>query len=590
MVTSLANYAEMLNTYIFTFNTISINAQINPNLQLTTSTNSESYRIGDTLSLNYNVKNFGTNNVNAKLEVKVRFPAPDNTEHDLMPSLVRIWNNDSCCGDPKLRIGNDCEEGRYLMQYKNDYYCCKKPAKVQSPLPNCPITNNVVIPPNYPPNPTEWAGGLFKYPFRSDDGLPNGEYEITAQLKGQNNQDIVEPSVVRINKISANNLPTITLTSCQEITQSGNYILDRDIVSSIASPGNFIKPCLNIHDTINVHINCEGRSITAQHVMVIANVGDFSIKNCNLKEQGINTLTFEILEANNGLITNNNFGDFIVSVFKSSNIRVVNNIFRSVYTQQYSNNNAIENNIFNPAQILEWSAIVTSTFGSNNQIIKNRIDGRSDQIFRGGGLISRGADDGIVLNDEKGDIIQENFIENNYDCGIETSGFISDTSINKNTIINSGVCGIGGWYGNSWKGNIVSKNIVDDAPIMFRFDRAWGIMPTPPTAEHIYFQDNIFSDNKFINPKLTPATGRLMSVYINMHNLESVVINPDITPGERRITSNDYSLNNNIFTNNDFGTTLLAPYLKPESMIVDGGGNICSRPTEANYPLNCKQS
>ncbi|MEK6984133.1 MAG: hypothetical protein AABX33_06170 [Nanoarchaeota archaeon] len=187
------------------FNIISINAQINSNLRLTMSTNSLTYRVGDTLNLNYDVKNLG-DEIKARLEVKVKFPDNNkcdltgNNECDLTPSIVLSWNNDYCCGDPKIRIGNLCEEGRYFMNYKTDTYCCKKPAKVPAPLPKCHYTDEISIPPNNPPNPTAWTSTLFTYTFRQEHNLPDGEYSITTRLKNENGEDIVTPSVVGFGK------------------------------------------------------------------------------------------------------------------------------------------------------------------------------------------------------------------------------------------------------------------------------------------------------------------------------------------------------------------------------------------------------
>ena len=125
---------------------------------------------------------------------------------------------------------------------------------------------------------------------------------------------------------------------------------------------------------------------------------------------------------------------------------------------------------------------------------------------------------------------------------------------------------------------------------MFNFALTYGLRPrgwdterVMPQDEYRFFKDNIFSNNKFINPKRVSNTDPTSS-FFNLQYFGGL----SQLSGERVLTQNELILGNNIFTNNDFGITLPAPYLKPESMIVDGGGNICSQPTEANYPLRCR--
>ena len=583
-------------------------------LELSTSTNklgeatpTYGFNVGDTLSLNYNIKNLGREDVGAKLEVYVKFP--DNNEHELTPSIVLALNNDSCCGDPKIRIGNSCEGGRYSMRFKNDYYCCKKPAKVQSPLPNCPITNNVVIPPNYPPNPTEWAGGLFKYTFRSDDGLPSGEYQIKTKLVEPNNENvIIKEHVASFNKKI--NLPTTTLSSCQEITQSGNYVLDRDIRAT----GN---GCLHINNVDSITIDCKNHAIildmeniqlTEQRkpLLGMENVKNFIITNCIMKIINPSQVpsTIIISNSNDGVISRNTFydptiissgiDDFSILLDHTSNIKFSDNVVYSIYQQHYSNNNIIENNILSPTlkTLKQINDPIDLDHGRGNIIRNNKINGKWDGSAV---YLQVGADDGIVLTDESDDLIEKNKIENNWDCGIETAGLITNTKIIGNNIKNSGVCGIGAWYYNSWKGNEVSGNIVDIAPVLLSLFRDRGLRPQD---DYVYFKDNIFNGNRFINARqgLNARPESLYSSWIAMNNLETIPINPDITPGDRPITPNDVIVGNNIFTNNDFGVIKRAPFLIPGSMIVDGGGNICSEPTianyplKANYPLRCRQT
>ena len=134
------------------------------------------FGVGDTLAFNYRIINQGSTDINAKYNVNITFP--DGRKYGLTNLIVCSLNNQyaqPCC------IKN--EEGQYI------------------PTPNCRYTNNIVIPPNYPPNPAEWAGPLFNYTFRSDDRLPIGEYKINTTLVEPDNENvIIKEHVVRFRK------------------------------------------------------------------------------------------------------------------------------------------------------------------------------------------------------------------------------------------------------------------------------------------------------------------------------------------------------------------------------------------------------
>jgi hypothetical protein len=60
-------------------------------------------------------------------------------------------------------------------------------------------------------------------------------------------------------------------------------------------------------------------------------------------------------------------------------------------------------------------------------------------------------------------------------------------------------------------------------------------------------------------------------------------------PGERRPRPSEYYLNNNTFTENNFGYDLPAPFFGTPvtpGKVIDGGGNFCPQPA-GPYPLVC---
>lgn len=271
---------------------------------------------------------------------------------------------------------------------------------------------------------------------------------------------IITPTPIATIKPSESPTPTpgqqITLSGCQEITQSGNYMLDRDLTNLSG------QPCLKIHDTTNVNLNCNGHKITENvtqfrddEALKISNLTNFSIQSCRL--QGINNTEslvsplkiLTITNSKNGVIQNNQFTKNIFEVNNSQNLSIKNNAFDGWYVQHDSNGITIEdNNLFNTFDRNQTPGMIYLENGYNNKILNNTINGGWDGIDRDfqHAIYS---DDGILLQDERNDLVQGNQISNNWDCGIETIGFIQNTIFDSNTSKNSPICGIGGWYSNS---------------------------------------------------------------------------------------------------------------------------------------------
>lgn len=390
-----------------------------------------------------------------------------------------------------------------------------------------------------------------------------------------------------------------TIDSCKEITKSGSYHLSSNL-SSINGNGT----CLYIHDTTDVHINCNGHSILGEvykskskfeeknngdYAVLFRNVNNFSLSTCKLNTNSHVTLKIENSQV--GEIDNNQFGKLYVKSEDSSDLIFKNNNF-SWYEQTYSNDVTINNNIFDVeidrdrgTTVVE-SAIVSSR-GSGNKFINNKINGNAEGIFEK----QEYADDGIVVEDESNDLIQNNEIKNVWDCGIETLGNISNIKIIKNNISNAGICGIGGWYHNSLIDSSITENFAQNTPLLFYFYREYGLRPANWDSKgilgdnFIYFKNNYFTGNRLTNPRVSP--GKYSSDFIiRMPNSLSI-------PGERYPNDSELIIENNYFKNNDFGTELNAPHFYPLSIATDNGGNKCGS-TESkeggpitNYPLSC---
>ncbi len=385
------------------------------------------------------------------------------------------------------------------------------------------------------------------------------------------------------------------ISSCKDIQESGFYILDKDVSSND-------DICIKIQNRDGVHIDCKGHLINSnsekEPSVRIINSNDFSLINCMVQSKYKNSVEIGMDDASaneSGILTTkiskgklekNEFGPGAVSAFKTEKLEIINNKFYGHYSQHGSENNLINNNVFDLLYPETGTAgMILLSFGKNNEVSNNFINGKSDGIFRGSSPSTIesniGADDGIVIAHESSDLIKDNTIENVFDCGIESEDFISDTKIINNKIRNAVLCGIGAWHGNSWLNNQVLENIVHDAPALFVFFKAGKV-------DVVYFKDNQFIGNKFIEPRTDSS--RLTSFILDITKNQSSSFRFDISTKDSQ-----FILENNLFQNNDFSKIINRPIIIPTHMVKDGGGNICKDNNielddDGNpiaYPLRC---
>ncbi|PIN74781.1 hypothetical protein COV18_06190 [Candidatus Woesearchaeota archaeon CG10_big_fil_rev_8_21_14_0_10_37_12] len=373
------------------------------------------------------------------------------------------------------------------------------------------------------------------------------------------------------------------ISACRTITQPGDYTLTRNIAGSQ-------NHCVHIQNTRDVTLNCQGYSITGgvdhrASGLVLTNVSNFEIRDCAVYTSNLNevwTYIVQIINSRQGIIQENQFGNHLASVIdvrNTSNLQILRNSINASYQQTNSDNNRIENNWFNPALLRNMTGpcVVISITGSSNSVARNVIDGKSNGIFDWQNNI--GFDDGVCLQDSSRDIIEDNTISNVWDCGIETLGLISDAEINRNTIVNTGHCGIGAWHWSSWRNNDVKNNYVDDSPSLFDFFRDYGLRPGETTY---YFEDNYFEGNRLTNPETNSAFPARPAQF----NLDTNGVRVSSIQGERLVAPQQMQFANNVLRNNVFtGPTF--PLLKPHYAFVDGGGNTCQQSTEQGYPIQC---
>lgn len=361
---------------------------------------------------------------------------------------------------------------------------------------------------------------------------------------------------------------SLELNSCGEINKSGKYSLVADITNTKS------EPCIKVQNINNVSLDCQNHTITSKNEnynIYVKGVSDFKINNCklvssvNVSADVSSQHVLRIEDSKQGEVYDNIIGGNFTSISGATAISVHDNAFTNQLSVYQSNHITItSNNISNGSDPLHLEG------GNNNSVISNIIDGKSDGIFAN----RIGADDGIVPRDESQDLIQENTIQNVFDCGIENVGSIFDSKIIGNNIKNAGFCGIGGWYWSSVKGNLIKDNIADNTPQLFHFARTYSLKSG---EQYVYFKDNTFENNKFVNPRTVIVRGG----GYGFENASQITIEATDVP------SSSIIVGNNIFLNNDF-TIVADPILfTPENMIIDGGGNKCPTTVGTNFPLKC---
>jgi hypothetical protein len=297
-----------------------------------------------------------------------------------------------------------------------------------------------------------------------------------------------------------------------------------------------------------------------------------------------------------------------VTNFVFDNNKMVGN-----YLQTYCNKCVISNNQFTtPATIT--AGIITSLNSTLTHILWNNMDGGWDGDFanRMVEVIDKknaGSDDGIILWDEEAAVIENNTIQNVWDCGVENLGLLKNSTIRNNHIVTVGYCGIGGWYWSSLIGNNISFNKVENGWRILEYQRDGALRPSGWDSLHlaaadtaIYFKDNVFEGNELVPPVKYPFDPDF-SVVLPVYNRLFYNGSSRPLPGEVAPTDSQFIFWNNVFKNNVFGLPSVAPWfgdpgedprfgsgLPVPGYIIDGGGNVCQQPwpfVAKDYPLKC---
>ncbi|HVW25705.1 MAG TPA: hypothetical protein VHC69_10060 [Polyangiaceae bacterium] len=368
---------------------------------------------------------------------------------------------------------------------------------------------------------------------------------------------------------------THPLSTCGAITESGTYVLDQDITAS--------GECLYVQAIPHVRLDCAGHTVTGAPPLKTFLTDDFEVENCVFVPSDL-AQAVDLLGGTRVGFHDDVFVGGVVSIDGLTDLHFFDNTVSGVYQQRDSYQSFASCNHMTSAIVAPdlTSFVLQVSGGSQNHVERNDVDGKWDGNFNP--IHDYGADDGIFVENETDDVIADNSVVNNWDCGIETLGDVARTVFSGNHIVTSGLAGIGGFYGNNVSGCTFADNVIDTARQAFTFWRIYGVNDNAP---QVLFTNNRFDGNTFTN-QVNPSQPSLSIPVFSELNYDGKTSG---NPSERVPAPGDFVLTNNRFRDNHFG-----PGAPPDfgqgpvvaGFIVDEGGNGCTRGAAEDYPLECK--
>jgi hypothetical protein len=305
---------------------------------------------------------------------------------------------------------------------------------------------------------------------------------------------------------------------CETLSISGAYTLAADI----GTQGNK-SVCLTISAN-DVTVDCAGHTIKGS-VHILDGGARVTVQNCVMSG--------------------------IVQLTGVSNVTISNSTMSSPLSVVNGHNFTLDHNRIvlvggNPADI------VFLQNGEQNQIVGNTLDGfYTGHDLTGHGKDGPGADDGVVLDNEAGDVVRDNTIQNVFDAGIESVDTLSAATISNNMIAHAIFAGVASYWCTHWENNSISGNIVSGGE----------------AAVAISFQSNGFHCDQVPLP-----SGRFAGNTVAGNSLRNPII-PNPVGISIMLDSLGGSVTSNTISGNDLGTAPI--FLLPLAGFSNGGGNIC---------------
>jgi hypothetical protein len=196
-------------------------------------------------------------------------------------------------------------------------------------------------------------------------------------------------------------------------------------------------------------------------------------------------------------------------------------------------------------------AVLLFRGGSGNRVVDNVLDGgyHGHDLSGQGNDTTTGADDGILLDNETGDIVQGNTIINVYDAGVEGIDSVTGTTIADNTITGAIVAGIASYWCTHWEGDTISTNTISQSRQAITVEYTIGNCDQTPVPSGA-FADNTIADNVLRNQLQSGSPGI------------SIVL-PSIAD----------KVSNNLIRGNDVASANI--FVLPLPGFMNGGGNVC---------------
>ncbi len=420
------------------------------------------------------------------------------------------------------------------------------------------------------------------------------------------------------------------------ITAPGTYSLNSGLTTDSGD-----EACVTISDVKNVTLNCNGNPITGigHYGIGVLNVTNLIMENCNVATgtgDGLSTL-LGLSNVKGGTIigctfgsNQSNFGGVLIS--DSSNVTFGSQLPRAPASPSVTatTNPSVsgEISIAPPASntlygfldaannvdlVIEGNALTSGTSsalnpyvigifgGQNTHVVNNTVNGLGSPIpIEENGVYyinGAGTDDGILIEDETGpgSLISGNLLVNNFDCGIETVGFMKNITLSKN-YVDMVSTGIGGWYYLNITNAEYMQNVLTNIEYVgIRYARYGGLRPAGgqnlpflfykspgdmPPETTINFTQNQFSGNTLSQP-LGFHGEQVGSVQAFVYSSMGYAKNPAL-PGTDP-TPQQFITVNNTFVSNIFDKSF-APlaftsgeqWTYTSDDVIDGKGNICS--------------
>lgn len=298
--------------------------------------------------------------------------------------------------------------------------------------------------------------------------------------------------------------------ACRTFNTAGSFALDGDVA------------CVSLESS-NLTVDCSQHAVT-DHVQYRVDATNVVLRRCNLPALNIQA----------------------VSGFTISQSTIVGRL-----NIAGSNRVTITGNTISAADGSTASCCVIRVVGgSDNQLVGNVIDGRYH-----GQCSQCGADDGILLDNEAGDLISGNRIVNVWDEGVEGINAVMTTTIADNTIVNAAFAGIGSYWCTHWESDTITSNVISESPkaINVVYNPQGGGCASP--APSGLFSGNTIANNILRDPVASPQSSSFIGLLVD------VVSGP--APG---------AASGNVLQGNDLGTYGIV--LRPATAF-NVSGNTC---------------